>query len=111
MKRFGSAAWSGNLRDGKGTVSTESHALDSYPYTFFSRYAEKPGTNPEELLGAAPAAVLKPCSNSIPIAPIRARFGAPRMPPRSRPRAGPVASIPIPSAKDDDYAKDVLAAR
>jgi len=37
MKRFGSAAWSGNLRDGKGTVSTESHALDSYPYTFFSR--------------------------------------------------------------------------
>jgi hypothetical protein len=30
MKRFGSAAWSGNLRDGKGTVSTESHALDSY---------------------------------------------------------------------------------
>lgn len=56
MKRFGSAAWSGNLRDGKGTVSTESHALDSYPYTFFSRYGEKPGTNPEELLGAAHAA-------------------------------------------------------
>ena len=53
MKRFGSAAWSGNLRDGKSTVSTESHALDSYPYTFFSRYGEKPGTNPEELLGAS----------------------------------------------------------
>ena len=56
MKRFGSAAWSGNLRDGKGSVSTESHALDSYPYTHFSRYGEKPGTNPEELLGAAHAA-------------------------------------------------------
>jgi osmotically inducible protein OsmC len=56
MKRFGSAAWSGNLRDGKGSVSTESHALDSYPYTYFSRYREKPGTNPEELLGAAHAA-------------------------------------------------------
>jgi lipoyl-dependent peroxiredoxin len=56
MKRFGSAAWSGNLRDGKGSVSTESHALDSYPYTYFSRYGEKPGTNPEELLGAAHAA-------------------------------------------------------
>jgi osmotically inducible protein OsmC len=28
MKCFGSAAWSGNLRDGKGTVSTESHTLD-----------------------------------------------------------------------------------
>jgi len=56
MKRFGSAAWSGDLRDGKGSVSTESHALDSYPYTYLSRYGEKPGTNPEELLGAAHAA-------------------------------------------------------
>jgi lipoyl-dependent peroxiredoxin len=56
MQRFGSAAWSGNLRDGKGWVSTESHALNSYPYTYFSRYGEKPGTNPEELLGAAHAA-------------------------------------------------------
>jgi osmotically inducible protein OsmC len=53
MKRFGSAAWSGSLRNGKGTVATESHALDSYPYTYFSRYGEKPGTNPEELLGTA----------------------------------------------------------
>ena len=56
MKRFGSAAWSGSLREGKGSVSTESHALESYPYTFFSRYGEKAGTNPEELLGAAHAA-------------------------------------------------------
>lgn len=56
MKRFGSAAWSGNLREGQGSVSTESHALEGYPYTFFSRYGEKPGTNPEELLGAAHAA-------------------------------------------------------
>jgi hypothetical protein len=39
----------------KGSVSTESHALKTYPYTFFSRYGEKPGTNPEELLGAAHA--------------------------------------------------------
>ena len=56
MKRFGSAAWSGNLHDGNGSVSTESHALDSYRYSYFSRYGEKPGTNPEELLGAAHAA-------------------------------------------------------
>ncbi|HMH87903.1 MAG TPA: OsmC family peroxiredoxin, partial [Steroidobacteraceae bacterium] len=40
----------------KGSVSTESGALETYPYTFFSRYGEKPGTNPEELLGAAHAA-------------------------------------------------------
>jgi osmotically inducible protein OsmC len=56
MKRFGSAAWNGGLREGKGSVSTESGALETYPYTFFSRYGEKPGTNPEELLGAAHAA-------------------------------------------------------
>jgi osmotically inducible protein OsmC len=56
MKRFGSAAWSGNLRNGNGSVSTESQALNTYPYTFFSRYGENPGTNPEELLGAAHAA-------------------------------------------------------
>jgi lipoyl-dependent peroxiredoxin len=56
MKRFGSAAWDGGLREGKGSVSTESHALESYPYTFFSPYGEKPGTNPEELLGVAHAA-------------------------------------------------------
>ena len=56
MKRFGSAAWNGSLREGKGSVSTESHALENHPYTFFSRYGEKPGTNPEELLGAAHAA-------------------------------------------------------
>jgi hypothetical protein len=50
MKRFGYAAWNGGLREGKGSVSTESRALETYPYTFFSRYGEKPGTNPEELL-------------------------------------------------------------
>jgi osmotically inducible protein OsmC len=56
MKRFGSASWRGNLRDGNGSVSTESPALDSHPYAYFSRYGDKPGTNPEELLGAAHAA-------------------------------------------------------
>ena len=56
MKRFGSAAWNGGLREGKGSVSTESRALETYPYAFFSRYGERPGTNPEELPGAAHAA-------------------------------------------------------
>jgi lipoyl-dependent peroxiredoxin len=56
MRRFGSAAWIGSLREGKGSVATESQALENYPFTFFSRYGEKPGTNPEELLGAAHAA-------------------------------------------------------
>jgi hypothetical protein len=56
MKRFGSAAWNGGLREGKRSVSTESRALETYPHTFFSRYGEKPGANPEELLWAAHAA-------------------------------------------------------
>jgi osmotically inducible protein OsmC len=56
MKRFGSAIWSGSLRHGKGAVSTESQAMTNHLYTFFSRYGETPGTNPEELLGAAQAA-------------------------------------------------------
>jgi osmotically inducible protein OsmC len=56
MKRFGSTRWNDGLREGKGAVSTESRALEDYPYNFFTRYGEKPGTNPEELLGAAHAA-------------------------------------------------------
>jgi osmotically inducible protein OsmC len=56
MKRFGSTRWNGGLREGKGAVSTESRALENYPYNFLTRYGDKPGTNPEELLGAAHAA-------------------------------------------------------
>ncbi|MFO1317484.1 MAG: OsmC family protein [Burkholderiales bacterium] len=53
--RHGSAAWQGGIKDGKGAVSTESGALASYPYGFASRFEGLPGTNPEELLGAAHA--------------------------------------------------------
>ena len=63
MKRFGSAAWNGGLREGKGSVSTESHALETYPYTFFSRYGEKPGTNLEDCLGRLTPPV-SPCRSS-----------------------------------------------
>jgi organic hydroperoxide reductase OsmC/OhrA len=64
MKHFGSAAWNGDLREGKGSVSTESPALETYPYTLFSRYREKPGTNPEGLIGPAHAACFKACAHS-----------------------------------------------
>jgi lipoyl-dependent peroxiredoxin len=56
MKRFGSTRWNGGLREGNGAVSTESRALENYPYSFLTRYGDKPGTNPEELVGAAHAA-------------------------------------------------------
>ena len=55
IKRRGSAKWSGGIKDGKGAISTESGALKDYPYGFASRFEGKPGTNPEELLGAAHA--------------------------------------------------------
>lgn len=54
--RKGSAVWSGGLKDGRGSISTESGSLDSHPYGFATRFEGKRGTNPEELLGAAHAA-------------------------------------------------------
>jgi len=56
IQRSGSAQWSGGIKDGKGSISTESGALKAYPYGFASRFEGKPGSNPEELLGAAHAA-------------------------------------------------------
>jgi lipoyl-dependent peroxiredoxin len=53
--RKGSAVWSGGIKDGQGAISTDSGALSAYPYGFASRFEGKPGTNPEELLGAAHA--------------------------------------------------------
>jgi len=55
IKRHASAAWKGGLKDGKGSISTESGALQAYPYGFASRFEGQRGTNPEELLGAAHA--------------------------------------------------------
>ena len=55
INRSASAAWSGGLRDGKGSISTVSGALSAYPYGFAARFEGKKGTNPEELLGAAHA--------------------------------------------------------
>jgi osmotically inducible protein OsmC len=56
IDRKGSASWSGGLKDGRGAISTESGALDSYPYGFSSRFEGQKGSNPEELIGAAHAA-------------------------------------------------------
>jgi lipoyl-dependent peroxiredoxin len=55
MQTYGSAAWQGGIKDGKGAISTKSGALKDYPYGFSSRFEGKPGTNPEELIGAAHA--------------------------------------------------------
>ncbi len=55
MDRKATAVWQGGLKDGKGTLSTESQALNALPYSFAMRFEGAPGTNPEELLGAAHA--------------------------------------------------------
>ena len=55
MQRKGSAVWRGGLKDGKGTVSTESGVLKETQYSFSSRFESGIGTNPEELLAAAHA--------------------------------------------------------
>jgi osmotically inducible protein OsmC len=55
-KRSGSAVWKGGLKDGTGTVSTESGVLANIPYNFSKRFESEKGTNPEELIAAAHAA-------------------------------------------------------
>ena len=55
MIRKASAVWNGGLKDGKGTVSTETGTLKTVPYNFVQRFEDAPGTNPEELIAAAHA--------------------------------------------------------
>ncbi|HUQ50222.1 MAG TPA: OsmC family protein [Terriglobales bacterium] len=55
MQRKGSAVWKGGLKDGKGTVSTDSGVLKETQYSFSTRFENGVGTNPEELIAAAHA--------------------------------------------------------
>lgn len=56
MIKKGSAVWKGSLKEGGGTISSESGVLKNAPYGFRARFEDGPGTNPEELIGAAHAA-------------------------------------------------------
>jgi osmotically inducible protein OsmC len=55
MKRKASAIWQGGLKDGKGSISTESGVLKETQYSFSTRFENGVGTNPEELIAAAHA--------------------------------------------------------
>ena len=55
MKRKASAVWQGGLKDGKGSISTESGVLKETQYSFSTRFENGVGTNPEELIAAAHA--------------------------------------------------------
>ncbi len=57
IEKTASVHWEGQGREGKGAISTQTAALNAYPYGFGSRFQdERRGTNPEELLAAAHAA-------------------------------------------------------
>lgn len=56
IHKKGQAHWEGDIKSGKGTVSTESGVLNQSPYGFNTRFEGEKGTNPEELIGAAHAA-------------------------------------------------------
>ena len=56
MIKKGSAVWKGSIKEGGGTISTETGVLKDAPYGFKARFEDGPGTNPEELIGAAHAA-------------------------------------------------------
>lgn len=62
--------WTGDLRNGRGIVSTESRVLFEQPFTYQTRFEDEPGTNPEELIAAAHAACF-----SMSIAGILAKNG------------------------------------
>jgi osmotically inducible protein OsmC len=55
MKRNASAVWKGDLKSGKGTISTDSGVLSDTQYSFKTRFEDGKGTNPEELIAAAHA--------------------------------------------------------
>jgi lipoyl-dependent peroxiredoxin len=55
MQRTATAQWKGGLKDGKGTISTQSGVLSQTQYSFSTRFENGVGTNPEELVAAAHA--------------------------------------------------------
>lgn len=55
IKRTASSSWQGDLRNGKGTISSSSDILQQTPFSFATRFEQEKGTNPEELIAAAHA--------------------------------------------------------
>jgi osmotically inducible protein OsmC len=72
IERTASAVWTGTLREGEGSASTESGVLTDARMTFSTRFEDQPGGNPEELIGAAHASCF-----SMALAGALARGGTP----------------------------------
>ncbi|WP_372759864.1 OsmC family protein [Pseudoalteromonas sp.] len=56
IKKSAKSSWSGAIKTGKGSISTQSGALQQQPFGFNTRFEDKPGSNPEELVAAAHSA-------------------------------------------------------
>ncbi len=56
MEKFSTVVWKGDLKEGQGRINSESGALKDVPFSFTTRFEGEPGSNPEELIGAALAA-------------------------------------------------------
>lgn len=54
-KHTSTAIWNGSIKEGSGKITTKSKALDNTPYSFKTRFEEKNGTNPDELIAASHA--------------------------------------------------------
>lgn len=65
IRKHGSAVWEGTLKEGRGRLSSQSGALDNVAYDFRERFEDQPGTNPEELIGAAHAACFSMALSNI----------------------------------------------
>ncbi|HLO15385.1 MAG TPA: OsmC family peroxiredoxin [Anaerolineales bacterium] len=65
FNRKAGALWTGNLKDGQGLISTESKTIYELPYNFQTRFGNKEGSNPEELVAAAHAACFSMALASI----------------------------------------------
>lgn len=53
MEKFSTVIWKGNLKEGQGKITSESGALSEVPFSYDTRFESQPGSNPEELIGAA----------------------------------------------------------
>ena len=65
IRCIGSAVWTGDRKHGRGTISTQSGAIKDHPYGFADGFEDPPGTNPEELIGAAHASCFSMALSSI----------------------------------------------
>ncbi len=95
MERSASAIWHGDLKQGAGSLTTQSHVLNDTPYSFHTRFEDGAGTNPEELIAAAHAGCFTMALSSQ-LTQRRAPAHAPSKPPPPSPWKPPTTAPPSP---------------